>query len=680
MSWAHYLLQVNIYLVVFYGFYKLLLDKETYFTLNRIYLVSAALLSLAIPYLRFEWFTKQEAIQPVYISVGQLMGQVSIVEEAPSGFNAGNLIVLAYVLGILFFSVKLVLQLLSVGKKLKQKETGAAYSFFRKKRIDSGLPQLKTVHKHEDTHISQWHSADVLFFEILSVFTWFNPIIYFYKNAVKSIHEYLADEEAAKFQGDKEQYALLLLSSAFGVPVNALTNSFFNKSLIKKRIFMLHKQRSPKIAILKYGLFIPLFATALIMSSATIRDNEQIQEIADNIPLNTPIEVVTEVVKESIKPIVPPSLKRVKVTNEETGTAMAGWEEFYKFIKRSLRYPATAQQNKTQGTAMIKFSVAGGQIEDVGIATKLADGCDAEAMRAIMAFPAYKSIKDGKYTLQVTFKLSDTDTNVPLLDDKSASLKGYIALDKVVVVGYGGVPKPGNLDMVVVGYRNNDSYKESAIHDFVSVDTQPSFPGGMQKFYEYLSKTIRYPKEAQEKNIQGKVFLSFIVEKDGELTGIRVERRLGSGTDEEAVRVLSQSPKWIPGSKDGKPVRVMYNIPLAFALSEPAGMQVNPQNKQGSNPTTGNSLGIRFRSDNGGEMKLGDKAANEPLYILDGKPIDAEEMKSINPNTIESINVLKDASATAIYGLKGVNGVIIITSKVGKGAEKINPIPQKKDK
>lgn len=650
MSIAHYLLQVNIYLVVFYGFYKLALDKETYFTLNRIYLVSAGVLSLAIPFLRFEWFTRQEAIQPVYIGVEQLMGQVSIVQDAPSSFNAGNLIVLAYVIGIFFFSIRLIMRFISVGRKLKQTENGTAFSFFLKKRIDNSLPQLNTIHRHEDTHIRQWHSIDVFFFEVLSIFTWFNPIIYLYKDAIRSIHEYLADEEAAKFQGDKEQYALLLLSSAFRVPVNTLTNSFFNKSLIKRRIFMLHKQRSHKMAVLKYGLFIPLFAIALIMSSATIRSNEKIQEIADNIPLNTPIEVVTEVVKESIKPVVPQSLKKTKIVNEEPIQSLADWEEFYKFMRRNLRYPALAQKEQIQGTTMLKFTIAGGQVENVGIATKLAGGCDAEAMRSLVSYSGYKAVKDGKYTINVSFHLDGAST--PMQNEKIAPINGYTALSKITVVAYGGPARASS------GGENDEK-----IYDFVSIDTQPGFPGGMANFYAYLKQSVKYPEEAVKNNIQGKVFLSFIVEKNGDLTDITVVRKLGGGTDEEAIRVLKASPKWTPGSQDGKAVRVKYNIPISFTTNKAPDPAASPQDQQGSNMPKGNNLGIRFKSENGGELKFGEKPENEPLYVLDGTPIGATTMKFLDPNTIEAIHVLKGASATALYGSKGANGVIQITSK-----------------
>lgn len=109
---------------------------------------------------------------------------------------------------------------------------------------------------------------------------------------------------------------------------------------------------------------------------------------------------------------------------------------------------------------------------------------------------------------------------------------------------------------------------EKVYGTFEALEVQPTFPGGMDKFYKYLSKSIRYPAMAQEQGIQGKVFLSFIIEKNGTLTDIKIERTLGYGTDEEAVRVLKGSPRWMPGIQNGKEVRVKYNIPISFSLGQ----------------------------------------------------------------------------------------------------------------
>ncbi|HEY0177816.1 MAG TPA: M56 family metallopeptidase, partial [Pedobacter sp.] len=254
MTWAHYLLQVNIYLVIFYAFYKLLLDKETYFMLNRIYLLAAGILSLAIPFMKPEWFMGQSANHHIKISVDQLnmlMANVTVADDQAEQFNWWQLITGIYLFGVLFFIARLIYRLFAVQRLIREVQAGTAFSFFRKKVIDSGLPGLDTISRHEEIHIRQYHTLDVLFFELLGIFLWCNPVIYFYKTTVKNIHEYLADEEAARFQGDKESYAMLLLSKAFGIDQSVLTNSFFTRSLIKKRIFMLNKQRSRKTAILK---------------------------------------------------------------------------------------------------------------------------------------------------------------------------------------------------------------------------------------------------------------------------------------------------------------------------------------------------------------------------------------------------------------------------------------------
>ncbi|MDN5284733.1 MAG: TonB family protein [Mucilaginibacter sp.] len=102
---------------------------------------------------------------------------------------------------------------------------------------------------------------------------------------------------------------------------------------------------------------------------------------------------------------------------------------------------------------------------------------------------------------------------------------------------------------------------------FTSVEQIPEFPGGLDKFGAYLSKSIRYPAVARENGTQGRVIVTFVVERDGSLTDIKVTRGIGSGCDEEAVRVLKNSPKWKPGIQNGRPVRVQYSVPISFTLA-----------------------------------------------------------------------------------------------------------------
>jgi len=101
---------------------------------------------------------------------------------------------------------------------------------------------------------------------------------------------------------------------------------------------------------------------------------------------------------------------------------------------------------------------------------------------------------------------------------------------------------------------------------FVIVESMPEYPGGINALYQYISDQIHYPVMAKELGIQGKVFVTFVIETDGSVSGVEVLRGIGGGCDEEAIRVVNSLPKWKPGKQRGVPVRVRYNLPVKFTL------------------------------------------------------------------------------------------------------------------
>ncbi len=101
---------------------------------------------------------------------------------------------------------------------------------------------------------------------------------------------------------------------------------------------------------------------------------------------------------------------------------------------------------------------------------------------------------------------------------------------------------------------------------FQVVENMPEFPGGRGALMKYLATNIKYPPYAKEAGIQGRVFINFVVEKDGSITAVKVLRGIGGGCDEEAIRVVKNMPKWSPGMQRGKPVRVSFNLPVKFTL------------------------------------------------------------------------------------------------------------------
>lgn len=641
MSFAHYLLQVNLYLIVFYGFYKLLLDKETYFTLNRIYLVSGGSLSLVIPFIRLEWLTEQKAAQHIYTSVNwdSVLQQATIATGDSIGFNWGNALVHVYCSGSVFFLARLMLNLFKVKNLLVSAKAGSAFSFLSKKIVDRSLPQREVIDLHEEIHVKQWHTLDILFFEVLAILTWFNPIIYFYKKSIKNIHEFLADEEAAAFQGDKAAYAMLILSQSFGISPHSLTNGFFNKSLIKKRIFMLQKERSKKVAIIKYGISIPLFAILLIFSSATLRKNEKLISITDQIPMNKPIDAVTEMITPDTMEVLPESINKIMPSKEKMDK---NWAKFYRFVSKAINYPVSARKNNDQGNIQIRFSIRNSKTLNIIANTALGTDCKQEVIEAVKAYKNFENIPDGNYCFTVSFRLPGGSS--PFISQNIKTNPSYQKLSDITIMAY--------------SQDNIQDEENIKTYDFTSIDKVPEFPGGMSKFDEFLSKNIKYPAEAIKNNVQGKVFLSFNVEKNGSLTDIQITRGLGSGTDEEAIRVIKSSPNWKPGIAEGKAVRVKYNINVNFNLS--------PFSEGNLTPAAGKKsekLNIQLRRKN----DITDPKDNQfdGIVVIDGVKMDSPNiLNTINSEEIESISILKGQSATALYGERGIQGVVIITTKV----------------
>lgn len=102
---------------------------------------------------------------------------------------------------------------------------------------------------------------------------------------------------------------------------------------------------------------------------------------------------------------------------------------------------------------------------------------------------------------------------------------------------------------------------------FTIVEQMPEFPGGQEALTKYIGKELKYPEEAVENGVEGVVFLTFVVETDGKISGVTVLRGLGGALDKEAVRVVSGMPNWIPGKQRGKAVRVKYNLPIRYKLT-----------------------------------------------------------------------------------------------------------------
>jgi protein TonB len=121
-------------------------------------------------------------------------------------------------------------------------------------------------------------------------------------------------------------------------------------------------------------------------------------------------------------------------------------------------------------------------------------------------------------------------------------------------------------ELTVEPVGNGDVVEEdNSIYNTAGIEVKPDFPGGMEKFYKFVGKNYQVP---EEEGLKGKVFVSFVVEKDGSLTDIKVIRDIGYGTGKEAIRVLKSCPRWNPGEQNGKKVRVLYSLPINIQSAE----------------------------------------------------------------------------------------------------------------
>lgn len=121
-----------------------------------------------------------------------------------------------------------------------------------------------------------------------------------------------------------------------------------------------------------------------------------------------------------------------------------------------------------------------------------------------------------------------------------------------------------NIEITPVVVEEEEEEEEAVI--FTVVEKDPEFPGGMDALYKYLAQNIKYPTIARENGITGRVYVTFVVERDGSIANPRVLRDIGGGCGAEAIRVVKSMPKWNPGKQSGKAVRVQFNLPVNFNL------------------------------------------------------------------------------------------------------------------
>ena len=211
-----------------------------------------------------------------------------------------------------------------------------------------------------------------------------------------------------------------------------------------------------------------------------------------------------------------------------------------------------------------------------------------------------------------------------------------------VVESAGDTTKPADVKYVPAEVRKQ--LKGTPV--FEVAEEMPEFPGGgMSAFMDYIKTNMRYPASAKENGTQGRVTVQFVVDEDGSIKDSKVLRSVDKDMDAEALRLINIMPKWKPGRQKGQPVAVKFTVPVMFRLDD----------DKLEKTSSANGITVEGYAGNG----------KEPLYIVDGKEVTPSVMSALNPDKIERVTVLKDKSATDLYGEEGQNGVVLITLKQG---------------
>ena len=196
---------------------------------------------------------------------------------------------------------------------------------------------------------------------------------------------------------------------------------------------------------------------------------------------------------------------------------------------------------------------------------------------------------------------------------------------------------------------------------FEVVEVPPRFPGGEIELMKFISRNVKYPAEARDKHVQGRVILTFIVEKDGSISNVRVARPVDPSLNAEAIRVVQSMPKWEPAKQRGQAVRVRYTVPIQFRLQGDEGVASDSKTSDKDVMVVGYDSKTQEKPIVEMQKRLVVRDDIKPLMIIDGKEVTS--LDNIDGNDIASMTVIKNPESLKEFGEKGKDGVILITTK-----------------
>jgi TonB family protein len=417
-----YIFQTGISLILLYLVYWFFLRKDTFFSINRLFLVGSAVFSLVFPLFHFTWIFQAEPASAYLVALDMVTINASRFESTLSNhLTLLQILLIVYLTGAAIFTVRFVIQLVQLLLMIKKygisRHEGlrivfidsnySPFSFFNLifiNRKQLNRENIQEIITHEQVHIRQKHSVDLILLEVMTILQWFNPFVWFYRVSLKSIHEFLADQGVLLRGFNPVDYQKLLIGQYIGIQVNDLTNNF-NHSLLKKRIVMMTKSRSRFAAQMKVLMVTPV--AFLLVVAFTV---------------SPVVKTVAQVDKQTQKAETK-SQSPKQETQDDIFTVVEQMPKFpggddarTNYLVNNIKYPDDARKAGIQGVTYVSFIVeTDGSITGAKVLRGFDKACDEVAVNVIKNMPNWEpGVQRGKpvrvqFNMPIRFALGDGD-------------------------------------------------------------------------------------------------------------------------------------------------------------------------------------------------------------------------------------------------------------------------------
>jgi TonB family protein len=653
------LIKSSVWLTGFALVYLVFLRNERFFTLNRIFLVSGILISVIFPFFTWHYTVLLPVVPSIEISDPQVQGIV--VTEEPL-FTTQNALLFLYLSGIIYLVFRMIRQTLPVFRIIRKSETSqyssvkliryseypASFSFFSFVFVNPSISDTETreIVNHELEHIRQKHWIDLLLFEILCMAQWFNPVVWLYGHLIRQNHEYLADEQALQRSSNPAVYRAALLNQMFGGPVISLANSF-NYSLNKKRFNMMKQTISSPIRKLKLLMVLPLIAGVFYAFSAPEYKFVQAEELENNLTQSEKT-VKGKVLDENGNPLKNASIiisgKTIGTITDSNGNfTLKVTDDSPLFISYvGFDSQKVAPDFDKEMAITMKRKTIFLEFDNQVSVTGKKEQINTNESKALV-------IVDGKEISKADLDKIQPDNveSVSVLKAESATkLYGEKGKNGVVLV----TMKKGKF----IDGKNNVTKLTGNFVLNSTQDTSSASPGlqlsANEMHGEYQDGTTILKADTIKLDFaktNSQILINGLTTTKAEVNQLNPDNieSIDIMKGESATRLYGEK------GKNGVILITMKKSPS----TEFSAKEIESKNNEG----------VILKED----VKINIKSENDkqPLIVIDGVIAENQNLDKIDPETIESVTVIKNKESTEKYGKKGKNGVLEIKMKPKTG-------------